>query len=252
MPSLTTVRVHQVCNPDHGTCAYIVECPRTRVAAVIDPTPAHSEPIALRIRASGLSLRFALHTRPRREEAEDEGGRFVDLVQSLGLAPPPQHRSSAGSWSWPGVPHVEPRPDPSGGRMLLASGDRAFEILPQTGPTCGTLGGCCPPPADRVHRARIALGVFHIDVIPIRGGSDPWVAFRVRDRVFSGGSLLSGSHGMTDDGTPPALLALDPDLLVHPRRTPRRFCVSTVGQERAWEEALRASREELLQAATRS
>lgn len=248
MPSLTTVRVHQLLDPDRQACAYLIECPRTRAAAVVDPTSAHSEPIALRVRARDLNLRFALYTRPRADPGMGEdAGRFTELVRSLGLAPTAAGAKVEG-WSWPGIPVVEPTADPVEGRVLVSSLDSTFEILPQDGPIQGTLGGCCAPPRGRVHRARIALGVFHLEVIPIRGGADPWVAYRLRDRVFSGGSLLAGGRGLGDDGTPPRLLTLDDDDLVLPRRAPRRLAVSTVSQERAWSHAIQRSQDALRRA----
>ncbi|MCA9489952.1 MAG: hypothetical protein KC621_08515 [Myxococcales bacterium] len=212
-------------------CTYLIICEQTRAAAVVDPVPSTVGRVDRLIHERDLRLRFALHTTPddRDREADD---RFGELVRALGLAPV---ASALHDDPWPNVPRVVPVSG-AGDTLRLRTGGVSVELVQQPGAPRLTVGGSCTqaPDGQRVGEVRVALGAFHISVIPVGRGLTASVAYLVDDRVFSGGSLRAGAVEPAADATHEVLLRLDHHGLVWPRRVTGGLRVSTVAQERSW------------------
>ncbi|MCB9696882.1 MAG: hypothetical protein H6738_08915 [Alphaproteobacteria bacterium] len=219
---------------DRGVhCTYLIICEQTRAAAVVDPVPSTVGRVDRLVRERGLRLRFALHTTPDDPERVVED-RFDELVRSLGLSSLTGEPPGGGD-PWPLVPRIVPVAG-EGGSLHLRTGGGTVELVQQAGAPRLTVGGSCAEATrgQRVGELRIALGAFHVSVIPVGRGLMASVAYLVDERVFSGGSLRAGTATPAPDATHEVLLGLDHHDLVWPRRVTGGLRVSTVAQERSW------------------
>ncbi len=224
------VRVHQLTTPLRA--GYLVYCPRTRATALVDPLPTVRAAVQELLREHELKLRFVLRTGrgPDREVSRyDKMLAELGLGEGLGEAP-------ADDEPFPDVPRVGPPLEPPQDRsapeaVVLQAGEGTVGVRRYEGTTGSeprfTIGGSLlagtPPTAHICGSARVALGVFFVEVLPI---DDDQVAYRIQDRLFTG---AAAGH------TPPVLLHLPEDTVVHPRRISREdgpTLVSTIAQER--------------------
>jgi hypothetical protein len=79
-----------------------------------------------------------------------------------------------------------------------------------------------------VDRLRVALGAFHVEVIP-SGKGDGRICFLVQERLFIGGALAPVGHPTQ---LAPSFLDLPPDCLVYPSRFGQTLPLSSIGYER--------------------
>jgi glyoxylase-like metal-dependent hydrolase (beta-lactamase superfamily II) len=91
---------------------------------------------------------------------------------------------------------------------------------------------------------RLCVDNLHLDVLYTPGHTDDSYSFLLRDRVFTGDTLLIRGTGRTDfqNGDPAAqydslfgkILKLPEDTLVYPAHDYNGMTVSTIGEERRW------------------
>jgi glyoxylase-like metal-dependent hydrolase (beta-lactamase superfamily II) len=168
---------------------------------------------------------------------------------------------------------VDPGRDDAPYRALLSDGDWRLEAIVETHTHADHLAGHARlhaatgapiylshrSPAEYPHRTltdgeAVRFGGEEVRVLETPGHTRDHLTLRVRDRIFTGDTLLLGSCGRTDlaDGSPELLweslteklLGLPPETEVYPAHYGPRHAlpdrlVSTLGFERARNEALR-------------
>ena len=222
------VRVHQLLASDRA--GYLLRCPRTRAAALVDPSPEVQPAFEALVEQHDLKVRFVLRTGLG---PLSEPSRYGRMLADLGLGPamaeapegpdPFEDISLVG----PAAPRDgAPRAAPEA--MLLQAGEgtvgvRLFDGSPPPQPRFtvgGSLLGGPPPTAHICGSARVALGAFFVEVLPLGEGR---VAYLAQDRLFT---------GRPPGKAEPALLHLPADTIVYPSRVEGAVGISTVGQER--------------------
>ena len=221
------VRVHQILSEVHA--GYLIRCPRTRAAALVDPLPTMHPAFTSLVERHELKLRFVLRT-GRAQAAVSS--RYGQMIAGLGLGPVDEHEP-AGPDPYAEIPHVGPTDAPEGSEraapeaMILQAGEgtigvRLFDGVGPQAPRFtvgGSLLGGQPPTAHICGSARVALGAFFVDVLPV---NEAQVAYLVQDRLFSGGPV-----GQSD----PGLLGLWPDTIIYPNVVGDTGSVTTIGHE---------------------
>lgn len=223
------MRVHQLISAN--TAGYLIRCPRTHAAALVDPAPDLQAEYQALVERHELKVRFVLRTSLT---PPAEASRYGKMLAGLGLGPaePPQGGQVTDPFAdialvGPAANAASPtRAAPEA--MVLQAGEgtvgvRLFEGTVPEEPRFtigGSLLGGVPPTAHICGSARVALGAFFVDVLPL---SEAQVAYLVQDRLFSGVAI-----GHTD----PALLTLPVDTVVYPTIVSDQACITTIGQER--------------------
>ena len=172
---IVPVRVRQFV--DGSQLAYLLVCPRTRAAALIDPLPSMVEHVGSVISEHELKLRFVLRTNPG---LKPPANRYRSMLSSLGLsqsegtpASPSAAVESFDSIAIGNLLQVGPAPARADARaageavllqaaddtvgVRLFDGNQALEPRFTVG---GSLLGGPPPTAHICGSARVALGAF--------------------------------------------------------------------------------------------
>lgn len=221
------VRVYQLIT-DHAA-GYLIRCPRTNAAALVDPSPVLQSEYQVLMERHELKLRFVLRTSLT---PPAEATRYGKMLASLGLGVPDAEPSELPdpyaeiALVGPASANQELRAAPEA--MILQAGEGTVGVRLHEGTAPeeprftigGSLLGGTPPTAHICGSARVALGAFFVDVLPL---TESHVAYLVQDRLFSGTRL-----GRTD----PTLLPLPPDTIVYPTHVSEEASVTTIGQER--------------------
>ena len=220
------VRVHQLINA--ARAGYIIRCPRTRAAALVDPAPSLHPELEALVTKHALKVRFVLRTGIG---TGGDSSRYGQMLAGLGLGPIDAEAPS-GPDPFEQVALVGPVKGGSEERAapeaaLLQAGEstvgvRLFDGTAPSEPRFtigGSLLGDQLPTAHICGSARVALGAFFVQVLPVAQGQ---VAYAVQDRLFSGAPV-----GATDA----VLLGLPPDTIVYPGLVQEGSAVTTVGQE---------------------
>ena len=212
-------------------------CPRTRAAAVIDPPAGCRPELAALLEQHALKLRFVLRTQ---DNLAAPASRYRSMLSSLGLSEngADSKASSPTSETFvdlhkPAAVTVGPAPARQDSRsaseaVLLQVADgtvgvRLFDGTRALAPRFtvgGSLLGGQPPTAHICGSARVALGAFFVEVLPIEPGH---VAYHTQDRLFT---------GTAPGRTPPVLFSLGDDVIVHPSVLEGTTGISSIAQER--------------------
>lgn len=205
-----------------------MRCPRTRAAALIDPSPALQSEYESLIERYKLKIRFVLRTSLT---PPAEATRYGRMLVGMGLGLPDTADPTPDPYEeialvGPARENQAERAAPEA--MVLQAGEgtvgvRLFEGLTPEEPRFtigGSLLGGALPSAHICGSARVALGAFFIDVLPL---SESHVAYLVQDRLFSGTRL-----GEVE----PDLFSLPSDTIVYPTHVSDRASITTIGQER--------------------
>jgi len=231
------ITVAQIICPTHLTCSYVVSCGRTHATAIIDPEPCVDEDIAVHVAEHGLLVRFILKTRAAGEQrAENTSSRYASMLASLGLevvAP-----SAQVAERWAGIPVICPLPAsentaPEDQVCVDAAGAIVMADVGIADATAAaahrvTVSGPNARPTQNAHAAllRIAIGSFHVRVLPIAPGH---IAYDVMDRVFSGSALRADDEA--EDTTSDVLLDLADHTIVYPSYATGTVSISIIAQE---------------------
>lgn len=229
--------VAQIICPTHLCCSYVMSCGRTHATAIIDPEPCLDEDIAAHVAEQGLLVRFILKTRADGDQpATNTSLRYESMLASLGLevvAP-----SAQVAERWGDIPSICPvaasaNTAPEGQLCVDAAG--AIVLVNVGIPNAATAnahhitvtGGYARPPKDaHADLLRVAVGCFHMRVLPIAPGH---VAYDVMDRVFSGSALRA--DGYAEDTTNDVLFNLPDHTIVYPSRATDTVSISIIAQE---------------------
>lgn len=220
------VRVHQLTTD--LAAGYLLRCPRTKAAALVDPSPALQLEYQQLIERYSLKLRFVLRTSLT---PPSEATRYGRMLAGLGLGAPESAPSEEPdpyaeiALVGPATANQEQRAAPEA--MVLQAGEGTVGVRLHDGSVPGeprfTIGGSllggAPPTAHICGSARVALGAFFVDVLPL---TESHVAYLVQDRLFSGTRLRN---------TDPNLLSLPPDTLVYPTHVTEEASITTIGHE---------------------
>lgn len=229
------IRVQQASSPASQRSTHLVTCLRTGASALVDPFPETRGDVLGWLEDPTVKLRYELHTRLW-SQGDSQHARLEGLQSRLGLRP----RESA-----PEAP--APWLDTIHAVVAPVAGDDEHTTYVRVGATvlAVPVGGqdlvsqrrftlvSTPPevPMMRVGSLRIALGAFHVSVLPVAGHSDR-VAYHVADRLFFPGTLRAGAAREPADGLSDALLDLASDTIVYVPQAHHHVTVSTVGVER--------------------
>jgi glyoxylase-like metal-dependent hydrolase (beta-lactamase superfamily II) len=196
---------------DYQVNTYLVGCPRTREALVIDPAGA-PQTIIRCAAAEGLSLRLILNTHGHADHVAANRQLKALLKVPVGLH---------------------------------ADDERFFADPAIRARTEAELGLPGPDPADFTFSDgdRLTVGTLEIEVLHTPGHTPGSVCFRVADNLFTGDTLFVGDVGRTDlaGGSLETLLksletkiiGLPPETVVWPGHPYGDTPTSTIGRERA-------------------
>jgi hypothetical protein len=209
--------------------AYLIGCPRTREAVLVDPLPAEAERYRRGLERLGLRLRWVVET-SRPDPRFDHVRAYATLLTVLGTgdeAPPIDPHALLG------VGRVGPLAAQDGAVADVEVGEHVARLwLHPTTPPSGDAGR---PPLDgsRVHhRLALPFGELSLDVW---ASAPRRLVVMVEDRALTGAAAYTGRPGaLCADPSLRAVLELPGDTLVFPAEAPHGIRLSTVGQERAW------------------
>lgn len=218
----------------HGA-SHLIACSRTRTATLLDPEESEKELYQQELDSLKLSVRYKLHSIPPVVEvAPGQTRQYTRLLERLGTS----MRSDLGSpskatYPWESTPIIRPTSCRHGGMSVELGGmtvsidsesNRQLTVPQLKSPEKRTTEDDSPIYGE----VRIALGVFHLELIPLDGLR---LAFRIKDRVF-----LSGER----DGIHPRLRLLPGHTLLYGSgRCPSGPWISSVQQELFEEEQIR-------------
>jgi glyoxylase-like metal-dependent hydrolase (beta-lactamase superfamily II) len=163
---MQNVIIHQIPTGPFHVFTYLVACPGTKEAVLIDPA-GEEEKLAARIQAEGLKIKYILNTHGHADHV-------------LG------NRNLKMSLSAPVCMHEED--------------DRFFTQGEGRERAEKELGLPPPGPADRrlKDRDRLRVGNFDIEVVHTPGHTPGSVCYLVQGNLFTGDTLFVGSAGRTD------------------------------------------------------
>jgi glyoxylase-like metal-dependent hydrolase (beta-lactamase superfamily II) len=203
--------VRQITLGEYQVNTYLVGCPQTREAVVIDPA-GEPQTIIGQAAADGLTIRLILNTHGHADHVAANRELKALLKVPTGL-----HEADARFFADPAI--------------------RAR--------TEAELGLPAPDPADFtfVDGERLKVGTLEIEVLHTPGHTPGSVCFRVADNLFTGDTLFVGDVGRTDlaGGSLETLLksletkiiGLPPETVVWPGHPYGDTPTSTIGRERA-------------------
>ena len=203
--------IHWLRIPPFDVNAYLIICPQTRAAAVIDPAGQPERILAL---------------------AADQEARVALILNTHGHADHVQANAALkAAWAVPVCMH--------------ADDDRFFTDPQRREQIERELGMPSAPPADRrlTDGDILELGALRIEVLHTPGHTPGSVCFRVGGHLFTGDTLFVGDVGRTDlsGGSLDRLLAslaqkiidLPADTVIWPGHDYGETPTSTIGRERA-------------------
>jgi len=230
-------------------CSHVIACPRTRVAAFVDPVASLSDALQGTIEQWKLRPRWVLQT--RLGDLADEGARYVSLLSSLGLGERALPQAAPVPTPWEDLPRIALRPPSEVPRSdvemieagTLMLGLRRSMRLDQVSPRYTIGGVALASYAGRIcGSARLAFGAIHIRILT--SASQPGVlSYLAEDRLFTGRPLFApGLHGLATPSE--QLWGLPPDTIVYPGSLRSGRCISSIGQERRLTTAFEAGEDE--------
>lgn len=230
------VRVRQVLDEPTGRATCLLECARTRAAALVDPWPEHARVIDGWL-AEGIKLRFELFTRPPGDTARAGAGRLDRLRSRIGLSARAVREPVGPPPPWAGLARARIEPVDRREHALRVRVGETLLCLPddpsRQGPAYTVMGRGGADHEVEVARLRIALGAWHVEVLPCRADR-PRLAYLVADRLIFGGPVRVPFGGGGEAPLPLTLLeTLPPETVIYATTATEGIAVSTVTQERA-------------------
>jgi rhodanese-related sulfurtransferase len=234
----------QLVHREGEAVAYLVACEKTRKAALIDPVEG-AEPRYRKLLAElELQLVYVLETTATAASPTKRGDQpYATLLAELGLDQTEPAPASATAHERLGAPRIGPvsrwsdeGDGPSAELIQLVDADgHILELsvcsVAAPGRDLCRIGG----PRPSTFRLRYDRLVVHVGELEIEawatGLTENTLAYVMPDRAITG-TTLTGLTGDPAGGAPHALLALPPDTLLYPTRTPNDVFVSNVHQER--------------------
>jgi hydroxyacylglutathione hydrolase len=203
--------IHSLRIPPFEVNTYLVICPETHEAAVIDPAGQPERILAL---------------------AKEAGARVVMILDTHGHADHVQANAALKA--------------ACGAPVYMHTADDFFFNDPQIREEIeGELGLPCAPPADRLltDGEILELGRLKIEVLHTPGHTPGSVCYRIGGHLFTGDTLFVGDVGRTDlvggsldrllESLATKIIDLPPETVVWPGHDYGETPTSTIGRERA-------------------